>query len=165
MLPFLMSEMMRGLPGFLLAGDQRKKYFLLRMYEDKTELMLFLVVVVFKYCIPSLLHWSNSCLCFFFRTSWGAKADDECWYRPVLFRHNEVCTLLISQAWILWITEHRLNGELQREGLWGIVEQCCPLLYVSVPLNSPLMVMPSSTPLLLGSLTWKVPLLGTTDSG
>lgn len=26
------------------------------------------------------------------------------------------------------------------------------------------MLMPSSTPRLLGSLTWKVPLLGTTDS-
>lgn len=30
--------------------------------------------------------------------------------------------------------------------------------------DSPLMVIPNSTPLLLGSLTWKVPLLGTTDS-
>ena len=28
----------------------------------------------------------------------------------------------------------------------------------------PLIVRPSSTPLFLGSLTWKVPLLGTTDS-
>lgn len=52
----------------------------------------------------------------------------------------------------------------QCAGLWSIVEQHRPLLYVSVLPNSPLMVMPSSTPLLLGSLTWKVPLLGTTDS-
>ena len=31
--------------------------------------------------------------------------------------------------------------------------------------DSQLMVMPSSTPRLLGSFTWKVPLLGMTDSG
>lgn len=51
------------------------------------------------------------------------------------------------------------------QNLCCAVEQHCPLLYASVLQNSPLMVMPSSTPLLLGSLTWKVPLLGTTDSG
>ncbi len=56
------------------------------------------------------------------------------------------------------------KGDSQCAALWSIIEQHCPLLYVTVLTNLPLMVMPSSTPLLLGSLTWKVPLLGTTDS-
>lgn len=42
--------------------------------------------------------------------------------------------------------------------------QHCPLLCASSGADSPLMVMPSSIPRLLGSFTWKVPLLGTTDS-
>lgn len=57
-----------------------------------------------------------------------------------------------------------LKGNLQFADPLGNIEQHCPLLHALLPTNSPLMVMPSSTPLLLGSLTWKVPLLGTTDS-
>lgn len=66
-------------------------------------------------------------------------------------------------ACALWITEHS-KVDLQCAGLWRIIERHCPLLYNSMLTDSPLMVIPSSTPLLLGSLTWNVPLLGTTDS-
>lgn len=64
-------------------------------------------------------------------------------------------------------SEHRTL--VQRWSAWGPLDYYWATLPPGVHSpalhNSPLMMMPRSTPLLFGSLTWKVPLLGTTDSG
>lgn len=64
-------------------------------------------------------------------------------------------------------TVHRtLVLEVERAASYGLlVSNTAPRCSSSALHNSPLMMMPRSTPLLFGSLTWKVPLLGTTDSG
>lgn len=59
------------------------------------------------------------------------------------------------------------NSGSEVERVWSskfLVSNTAPRCSSSALHNSPLMMMPKSTPLLVGSLTWKVPLLGTTDS-
>lgn len=60
------------------------------------------------------------------------------------------------------------NTGWEVERVWSsefvFVSNTAPRCSSSALHNSPLMMMPRSTPLLVGSLTWKVPLLGTTDS-
>lgn len=59
---------------------------------------------------------------------------------------------------------------VQKWSAWGpikfffLVSNTAPLCSTRALHSSPLMMMPRSTPLRVGSLTWKVPLLGTTDS-
>lgn len=54
----------------------------------------------------------------------STQGDEECWYRPVLFRGNEVCALLEFYG-----SQNIDSKEIY--SLQSIIEQHCPLLYVS----------------------------------
>lgn len=112
MLPFLMSEMMRGLPGFLLAGNDKKTSFIFlgNMYNMNTNTFwrsphLLCSHVLMNSC--SFLSFIYSLQNQFDRVIMNTGTDQ---YYSAVMRD---APLVVLQDGILWIIEHWFRRELQ----------------------------------------------------
>lgn len=134
MLPFLMSEMMRGLPGFLLARKDRSTYFYLqsacmKRVSTRRRGQSTCTTLTFTYWTHFPASHLPVTINFPPKPVRAAKVINEHWYKPVLFSLNEGCDRVVLQDWILRITKHWLKSGAR--GLqWIFSEQHCPPVFI-----------------------------------
>lgn len=134
MLPFLMSEMMRGLLGFLLARKDRNTYLICKVHVWNECQRVIEVSPPALLLLSPIEPISRPPICpsptnFPPKPVRAAKVINEHWYRPVLFSFNEGCDRVVLQDWILRITKHWFKSGTR--GLqWIFSEQHCHPVFI-----------------------------------
>lgn len=133
MLPFLMSEMMRGLPGFLLAREDKITFYpkvhvwnvstCPKCQPTCTCILVSPSEPISLLCLSVTYSFSSK------KPVGAAKVINEHWYRPLLFSRNEGCDRVVLQGWILRITKQWFRSGA-RVVLYIFSEQHCPPVFI-----------------------------------